>query len=360
MHLPSRTQRSRVCGIGIGPTPIFFLSVVLILIFYFTMSDRDQIPVPAEPPQDFHFNYTVLKGYFMQSEEDTDDTKFDFKKSNFGLIPREYKTDGHVKEQWKRFEAHVKNLNEKSKEGESVKVLWLGRHGQGWHNVAEAKYGTKAWDCYYSALDGADGITWADANLTPTGHDQALAVHALWEQQLPHGIPPPESYYVSPLTRTVETADLSFSALDLPADKPYKPFVKELLREALGVHTCDRRSTKSHIESTFPHLTFEPGFSEQDRLWEADYREPASARHYRLAQLLDDVFSSDGNVFLSFTSHSGAIASVLEVVGHRRFALETGGVIPVVVKAVKVHGERVKPPREPSEGPPVCDEPPEV
>jgi hypothetical protein len=139
---------------------------------------------------------------------------------------------------------------------------------------------------------------------------------------------------------------------------PYAPYIKELLREALGVHTCDRRSTKSYIAKTFPHVTFEPGFSEKDALWEADYREPSSARRYRLARFLDDLFGEDPKVFLSLTSHSGAIGSILEVVGHRRFALETGGVIPVVVKAVRVEGEREVPEKEPSEGPPVCKEPP--
>jgi len=214
--------------------------------------------------------------------------------------------------------------------------------------------------CYWSALDGADGINWADANLTSTGQDQALAVNKLWTHQLPNGIPAPETYYVSPLTRTIETADLSFNNLPLPKDKPYRPYIKELLREALGVHTCDRRSTKTHITNTFPQVSFEPGFEEQDTLWEKDYREPSSARRYRLAMFLDDVFETDGNVWLSLTSHSGAIASILEAVGHRKFALQTGGVIPVVVKAERVDGHREVPPKEPSEGPPVCDEPPAV
>jgi len=40
--------------------------------------------------------------------------------------------------------------------------------------------------------------------------------------------------------------------------------------------------------------------------------------------------------FLSITAHSGTIAAILGAVGHRRFALPTGGVIPVAVK-----GERV-------------------
>jgi broad specificity phosphatase PhoE len=212
--------------------------------------------------------------------------------------------------------------------------------------------------CYYSALDGADGINWADANLTSVGQQQALDVNHLWKEQLPHGIPVPETYYVSPLTRTVETADLTFKGLDLPADKKYKPYIKELCREALGIHTCDKRSTKTEIEKTFKHLTFEPGFSDPDPLWEKDYREPGKARAYRLATFLDDVWASDENVFLSLTSHSGAIASILEVIGHRKFALETGGVIPVVVKAEKMEGKREVPPKEPSDAPPMCKEPP--
>lgn len=37
-----------------------------------------------------------------------------------------------------------------------MKVLFLGRHGQGWHNVAEAKYGTHAWDVRVSPFSSPD------------------------------------------------------------------------------------------------------------------------------------------------------------------------------------------------------------
>lgn len=56
--------------------PFIFLSISLLLIFYLTMST--EIPVSAPAPQDLHYKYTVLKGFFMQSEDDTDDKKFDF------------------------------------------------------------------------------------------------------------------------------------------------------------------------------------------------------------------------------------------------------------------------------------------
>lgn len=77
-------------------------------------------------------------------------------------------------------------------------------------------------------LDGKDGIVWSDAVLTEVGQNQAKDVNGLWQRILPQGIPPPETYYVSPLTRTIETADLSFKGLDLPHDKPYRPYIKEV------------------------------------------------------------------------------------------------------------------------------------
>lgn len=214
--------------------------------------------------------------------------------------------------------------------------------------------------CYWSALDGADNITWTDAHLTSVGEQQARDVNILWSAQLPHGLPAPETYYVSPLTRTIQTADLSFANLSLPPSRPYKPYIVEIHRETLGIHTCDRRSDKSVIASAFPHVTFEDGFVEPDPLWEADYREPTSARRYRLGVMLDEVFDADENLWISFTNHSGAITSLLEVMGHRTFALETGGVIPVFVKAVRKEGKREAPVKEPSDAPPMCDGPPEV
>lgn len=77
-------------------------------------------------------------------------------------------------------------------------------------------------------LDGADGITWFDANLTGIGQGQALDVHELWQSTLPNGIPAPETYYVSPMTRAIETADLTFNGLSLPENGKYKPIVKEV------------------------------------------------------------------------------------------------------------------------------------
>ena len=212
----------------------------------------------------------------------------------------------------------------------------MGRHGEGFHNVGEAFYGTKAWDDYWSKLDGNGTIFWSDAHLTELGKAQALAGRAFLGAQFAWAkMPSPESHYVSPLYRCLQTADLAFSGLKLPADHPFKPVVKESLREVMGEHTCDRRSNRTYIHEEYPSWVIEAGFKEKDELWQPDHRETHEEHDARTLELLRDIFAHDQNVYLSFTSHSGAIASHLRVVGHREFPLPTGGMIPVLVKATR-------------------------
>ncbi|KAJ5390481.1 phosphoglycerate mutase [Penicillium cataractarum] len=283
------------------------------------------------------FKFSTVPGYFLQDEPTTDPDTFDYSAQNFGLIPKEYDSgiaNSH-ETQWQRFSRHITHLNETASPQTKYKVLFLGRHGEGVHNVAERRYGTKAWDEYWSLLDGDEYGTWLDAHLTEVGIAQAQTAHDTWARQLETGIPAPQSYYVSPLHRCCQTAQVTFEGLDMPLVNPFQPLVKELLRETMGEHTCDRRSTKSAIAADFPRYRFEPRFTEEDELWDPKVREADGHRDRRLLDLLNDIFATDENVFLSLTAHSGAITSILSVIGHRKFSLATGAVIPVVVKAEK-------------------------
>ncbi len=143
----------------------------------------------------------------------------------------------------------------------------------------------------------------------------------------------PESYYSSPLIRSLETARLTFAKLSLPRDRPFRPVVKELLREALGEHTCDRRSRRSIIEKRFPEFEIEEGFTEEDELWVPEVRESNPDMDKRLTRFLDDVFGNDGAVFVSLTGHGGSTGAILRAVGHRKFGLATGGIMPIMVRA---------------------------
>jgi hypothetical protein len=68
--------------------------------------------------------------------------------TKMGIIKRSYPTDDTTEEesQWGRFATYVQHLNSAAKPGQVYKVLFLGRHGEGFHNVQEALVGTPMWD----------------------------------------------------------------------------------------------------------------------------------------------------------------------------------------------------------------------
>ncbi|KAH6621805.1 phosphoglycerate mutase family protein [Boeremia exigua] len=293
---------------------------------------------PVPPPPAFHYEYTVIPDLFHQSSPSTSDLTFDFKKENFGLVDRAYPSDPTAPDQrpWTRFTHHLQTLNSALPPDQKVKLLFLARHGQGTHNVAESTHGTPAWEAVY-----ARNPAYTDAPLTPLGVSQARAVHDLWAAQLARGMPAPHIYYVSPLTRALQTADATFLALPLPHAAPYTPCVRERFRETLGIHTCDARRPLSALRAAFPHAVFEPDFAEEDTLWDAQRRETDAERAVRVGRGLDAVFEG-GEGVVSVTSHSGVVGSALGVLGHRGWALETGGVVPVVVLGRRVEGERAE------------------
>lgn len=146
----------------------------IVLLFALNWLTLIILPAMANSPSEFHFNITTVPGYFMQDDPDTDPDTFDYVylsspqfmkkrsiinnisicqvKSNFGLIQRDYDSDEDAElknretTQWQRFEHHLRQLNHNSHPDVSYRLLFLGRHGEGYHNVAEDEYGTKAWD----------------------------------------------------------------------------------------------------------------------------------------------------------------------------------------------------------------------
>lgn len=301
------------------------------------------------------FRYKTLGGYFLQDDPGTSAKDFEFTKTNFGLISRAYDSDktlpdgGKGMTDWQRFEHHLTKLNEeaaqKAKENNGsaaqvitqYKLLFLGRHGNGYHNIAERYYGSEAWDCHYSLLDGdPDGIiVWSDAHLSKEGLRQARDVNEFWKKQMAEEkMSLPQAYYVSPLDRALETHKVSYDGLV----SPFEPIVMERLREGTGLHTCDRRSSLSYIRKHYPtyNTTRDRFLTEADELFEPKLREPDEKIEERLGKLLDQIMAEEKNERISLTSHSGAIGAMLHVLGHRQFSVATGAVIPVLVQVDKI------------------------
>lgn len=305
--LACRTSRAILLTVAMFSTTLFAL--------YSTLSTGLFSMTLAAPPSS-QIRYTTETGYFLQDESSTNATTFDFISTNFGLINRTYPSDASLHHgnptQWQRFDHQLVRLNKEAPRGVQYKVLYVGRHGEGYHNAAESYYGTPAWNCYYSLLDGNATVQWADARITPLGVTQALTVNRFWKTEIEiQKIPTPESYYTSPLTRCLQTAELTFNGLDLPHKHPFVPEVKELFREGISGHTCDRRGSKTYIQNSFPKYKIEPGFTENDELFEELHAETPTDQDIRSKTVLNQVFSTDRSTYISITSHSGEIASLL-------------------------------------------------
>jgi hypothetical protein len=113
-------------------------------------SDLRQQPL-SRPPNPSYLKYSTVIGLFQQDDPETDPANFDYSKTNLGLINRSYPTDAEFdpdkrKTQWQRFEYYVRHLQRTGEGNITYKLLYMGRHGEGYHNVAEAFYGTEAWD----------------------------------------------------------------------------------------------------------------------------------------------------------------------------------------------------------------------
>ncbi|EWC44864.1 hypothetical protein DRE_00923 [Drechslerella stenobrocha 248] len=287
-----------------------------------------------------YLNFETIPGFFLQDEPSVDPATFDYTATNFGLINRAYSTDDSDSRQltqWQRFNRHVDRLNRDSGRNVEYRLLFIGRHSEGYHNAQESNVGTPAWNCYWAELYTNGTAIWEDASLTPYGRSQAMRAHDFWRHQIKEQkIKPPDTYYTSPLARCLETANITYSGLPLHSRHPFKPTVKEWLREQITIHTCDRRSSRSWITANYPDYAVEPSLSEEDGQWNGIKAETSSAQSYRMKLVLSDIFENDRSTIISITAHSGAARSMLGVLGHIPFSLVTGSIIPTLIKITTI------------------------
>ncbi|PSK40994.1 hypothetical protein C7M61_000661 [Candidozyma pseudohaemuli] len=286
----------------------------------------------------FKWSFEVVPGFFAQSDEKTDDLKFNYAFNNIGRL-----------KSWGDLIEELKELNRHAKPNEVFKLVTCARHGEGFHNMVVDKYGIQAWSEKWSHLNTDGELEYGpDAMLSAKGIEQARQNHEVWEKEIKeHGAPLPDKFYVSPLQRSMWTLQYTWENLR-SADQ--KALIVEKLRERYGSHTCNKRNTKSIIEKRFLGYgyEFEDGFLEEDVL-HTDEQESHHHHCVRTNDFCQELFEKDwdsqanavdrekalANAFISTTSHAGTISELLTVFNHRPFAISTGGMIPVVVKATR-------------------------
>ncbi|KAK7688196.1 hypothetical protein QCA50_008566 [Cerrena zonata] len=276
-------------------------------------------------------NYTAVVGFFLQSDPVANG-------SPVALLPR-FGLEDHSEDCWKQFRFKIDNLNSLAPLGTKYKVLFLGRHGEGYHNAGLRKYGHEEWMRFYSLTDGDDEMTWApDAQLTPLGHSQAAAAREAWRTESSRGIMIPQKFYVSPRRRALETWTGTFGGTRdyslFPEEGPTVTIV-ENCRETYGIYPCDMRLPLSVLQKTYPPPTyqFEVNFTEHDPLWTRDERETDEHVQERAKRVLDVIFKGP-EIYVSITAHGWFIRGLLAETRHQPYRIPTGGVLPVVIKQV--------------------------
>lgn len=232
---------------------------------------------------------------------------------------------------WEKVKATLKKLND-NPNGDKYKLFYLARHGEGWHNIAPKLFPPYAISCYWKEKMGNGKIEWGDAELTPNGIGEIMALSKTWQAELDKGAPLPESFYVSPIRRCLQTYNYTWSPIKATR-KLATPVVKEMAREIYGVDTSNWRQSKSLIKSYLPEVVFESGFTEEDEIFTKHEYEPLLHVIYRANLLLNDIFANDTNEVISISAHGGIIAALLVFINHPLDILETGNMVPVIIKA---------------------------
>jgi hypothetical protein len=97
-----------------------------------------------------HFKFEEVPGFFgdyVDLAENSSESKV-ATQPGFALVDRQYDSAANLvveAKPWERFINYVRGLNNSCPEDVSYKVLFLTRHGLGYHNVVIAREGSKAW-----------------------------------------------------------------------------------------------------------------------------------------------------------------------------------------------------------------------
>lgn len=224
---------------------------------------------------------------------------------------------------WSDVDAYI---DRQASRGVRAKLLLFLRHGQGIHNVAEAKYGTEAWERYYRKL-----AAYTDAELTDLGVLQAVNASKRIDAELKQGLRLGR-VLVSPLERALHTSMVAYQNHgEIPKQSMEWP------RETIGICTCDLRGTISSKAAMYPTIDFDDFWSDADPWWTPTERESEQHIDGRARIFLNRVFYEGQTTYVGVVTHGGLTNAVMRVIGHRSYSLATAEVIPFLVEDGRRH-----------------------
>lgn len=238
---------------------------------------RTNMSTPFKIPRS-KYSFEALQGYFVYTNPNIPNESLPAYAPKFGL------EDGKT---WKEVLEDLRRLNSQANHTrKSYKLIFAARHGEGVHNVAEQKYGTKEWDAKWSLLKGdGKGAVWGpDPPLTKVGEGQAKDANEKWQKELKNlqdPVPIPTLFFSSPMIRSARTLQLTYDGIVWPATNGQdnksaispiqtRPHILECLREDFkDRHTCDERSKRSTISASWEpfNWTIDATMDEEDTIF---------------------------------------------------------------------------------------------
>ncbi|GAB5362820.1 hypothetical protein AAMO2058_000831600 [Amorphochlora amoebiformis] len=191
--------------------------------------------------------------------------------------------------------------------GNKVKVLYLLRHAEGYHNAKEKELNNKKlwWDVEGRKED------YIDADLNPAGIRQSEELSGRLGTAAELGIRF-DHIITSPLRRAVRTAGIGFNLTEDRVSNMlayYKALTQkkataiELARETTGQLTCDKRLPSSELSKIFPWVDYS-----------ADYRETVPEKRARVKKFLEWLWGNEHlgiHDYIVISTHSGWINAIL-------------------------------------------------
>lgn len=170
-----------------------------------------------------------------------------------------------------------------------TKNLYCIRHGQALHNVLYKKYGS---DIFLN-------LEYKDTLLTPLGHEQSINLSKTWKN-----LNEIQLVVVSPLKRTLQTAQNIFNNKDVPM------IALDYCREfPLGLHTCNKRSSKDELSILYPNVDFSNLQTNYDELWFPNRLETKDELNNRIKQTLKFI-ESRPEKNIAFVNHNSFIGQL--------------------------------------------------
>lgn len=174
-----------------------------------------------------------------------------------------------------------------------MKTLYFIRHAEALHNPEVDKYGK-------SILTNKK---YFDARLTDIGLKQCEEhIDEMTKMDV-------DIVYVSPLYRTLQTANIMFSKSNVRME------ALERIRERTGVRPCDKRSPKKVLQKDFPHINFiNCMVGDEDPIWKKDYRETEEKLLLRIKSFLEWIKKTPEKSIVIVT-HQGYMLRLYKLMG---------------------------------------------